>query len=116
VSRILTRNGRATGVVLENGDEILASVVSSSLDPRVTFTRFLDPRELPTDFVDEVRRYKFRGSSGKVNLALDGLPNFTSLPGEGGIFAVRFRFPRASITWSVPMTRRSTAGTPNGRT
>ena len=83
VSRILTRNGRATGVVLENGDEIQASVVSSSLDPRVTFTRFLDPRELPNDFVDEVRRYKFRGSSGKVNLALDGLPNFTSLPGEG---------------------------------
>ena len=49
----------------------------------LTFTKFLDPRELPSDFVDEVRRYKFRGSSGKVNLALDGLPNFTSLPGEG---------------------------------
>ena len=57
--------------------------MSSSVDPRLTFTRFLDARELPADFVDEVRRYKFRGSSGKVNLALDGLPNFTSLPGEG---------------------------------
>src|ERR671912_1236910 len=83
VSKILTRNGRATGVVLENGDEISASVVSSSVDPRLTFTKFLDTRELPAEFVDEVRRYKFRGSSGKVNLALDGLPNFTSLPGEG---------------------------------
>jgi phytoene dehydrogenase-like protein len=40
-------------------------------------------RELPADFLDEVRRYKFRGSSGKVNLALDGLPDFTCLPGEG---------------------------------
>ena len=83
VSRILTRNGRAMGVVLDNGDEIESSIVSSSVDPRLTFTKFLDPRELPGEFVDEVRRYKFRGSSGKVNLALDGLPNFTSLPGEG---------------------------------
>ena len=38
---------------------------------------------LPDDFVEDVRRYKFRGSSGKVNLALDALPDFTSLPGPG---------------------------------
>jgi phytoene dehydrogenase-like protein len=83
VSKILTANGRATGVVLENGEEIGASVVSSSVDPHLTFLQFLDPRDLPADFADEVRRYKFRGSSGKVNLALDGLPNFTCLPGDG---------------------------------
>ena len=83
VSRIVTKNGRAAGVVLENGDEIEAGIVSSSVDPRLTFTKFLDANELPGEFLDEVRRYKFRGSSGKVNLALDGLPNFTSLPGEG---------------------------------
>jgi phytoene dehydrogenase-like protein len=83
VSRIVTRNGRATGVVLENGDEIDASIVSSSLDPRLTFTKLLDTRDLPIEFVEEVRRYKFRGSSGKVNLALDGLPEFTSLPAAG---------------------------------
>jgi phytoene dehydrogenase-like protein len=82
VSRILTRNGRATGVVLDNGDEIEAEIVSSSVDPRLTFTKFLDPRELPGDFLDQVNRYKFRGSSGKVNLALDGLPNFTGVSGE----------------------------------
>jgi phytoene dehydrogenase-like protein len=40
-------------------------------------------RELPAEFVDEIRRYKYRGSSGKVNLALDALPNFTCLPGAG---------------------------------
>jgi phytoene dehydrogenase-like protein len=69
--------------VLENGDEIDASIVSASVDPRLTFLKLLDSRQLPGDFVDEVRRYKFRGSSGKVNLALDGLPNFTSFPGSG---------------------------------
>ncbi|MGE0462088.1 MAG: phytoene desaturase family protein [Vicinamibacterales bacterium] len=83
VARILTKNGRATGVALENGDEFHADTVVSSVDPRLTFQRWMDEKELPTDFVEAVRRYKFRGSSGKVNLALDGLPNFTCLPGAG---------------------------------
>jgi phytoene dehydrogenase-like protein len=83
VAKILTRNGRATGVALENGDEFHADVVVSSADPRLTFERWLDAGELPSDFMEGVRRYKFRGSSGKVNLALDALPDFTCLPGPG---------------------------------
>ena len=83
VARILTTNGRATGVVLDNGDELLAKVVVSSVDPHLTFLKFMDERELPGEFIDGVRRYKFRGSSGKVNLALDGLPSFTCMPGPG---------------------------------
>jgi phytoene dehydrogenase-like protein len=83
VARILTTNGRATGVALENGDELAADVVVSSVDPHNTFLRFMEPSELPDDFVEGVRRYKYRGSSGKVNLALDGLPDFTCLPGRG---------------------------------
>ena len=76
-------NGRATGVVLENGDEIAARVVVSSLDPRRTFLELLDPTQLPSDFVADIKRFKFRGSSGKVNLALDSLPSFTCMPGIG---------------------------------
>jgi phytoene dehydrogenase-like protein len=83
VARILSKNGRATGVALDNGDEFHADVVVSSVDPRHTFLHWIDPQELPPDFVEGVRRYKFRGSSGKVNLALDGLPSFKSLPGPG---------------------------------
>ncbi len=83
VAKILTKNGRATGVALENGDEFHADVVVSSVDPRLTFERWIGEKELPSDFIEAVRRYKFRGSSGKVNLALDGLPNFTCLPGVG---------------------------------
>jgi phytoene dehydrogenase-like protein len=49
----------------------------------VTFLKLIDPKALPDDFVEEVRRYKFRGSSGKVNLALEALPDFTCLPGPG---------------------------------
>jgi phytoene dehydrogenase-like protein len=83
VERIRVRNGRATGVVLVNGDEIDADLVLSSVDPALTFLRFIEERELPGEFVEEIRRYKYRGSSGKVNLALDALPSFTCLPGEG---------------------------------
>ena len=83
VAKILTRNGRATGVALANGDEFHAGAVSSSVDPSNTFLRLLGPEHLPEEFVEEVRRYKYRGSSGKVNLALDALPNFTCLPGPG---------------------------------
>lgn len=83
VEKILTKNGRAVGVVLHNGDEILADVISSSLDPRLTFARMIGEEHLPEDFVEDIRRYKFRGSSGKVNLALDALPDFKVLPGAG---------------------------------
>ena len=83
VAKILTKHGRATGVVLESGEELHATVVSSSVDPHLTFEKFLEPRELPADFLEGVRRYKFRGSSGKVNLALSALPDFKSLPGPG---------------------------------
>ena len=81
--RILHRDGRAKGVALESGEEIEASRVASSLDPRRTFLKLIEPEALPSEFVADVRRFKIRGSSGKVNLALDALPDFTCLPGDG---------------------------------
>ena len=83
VSKVLVSNGRATGVVLENGDYVLADTVLSSVDPRLTFMKMVGEAHLPGDFVEDIRHYKFRGSSGKVNLALDGLPDFTALKGAG---------------------------------
>jgi phytoene dehydrogenase-like protein len=83
VGKIVVKNGRAAGVLLQSGEELSANVVSSSVDPHLTFEKFLEPAELPADFLEGVRRYKFRGSSGKVNIALDGLPEFKSIPGNG---------------------------------
>ena len=83
IAKIIVKSGRAQGVVLENGDEIYADVVSSSVDPRLTFMKMIGAEHLPEEFVEDINRYKFRGSSGKVNLALDGLPDFTCLPGAG---------------------------------
>jgi phytoene dehydrogenase-like protein len=83
VARIIVKNGRAAGVALANGDEIHARAISSSVDPRLTFLNFVEKGGLPDEFLDAVRRYKFRGSSGKVNLALDALPDFKCLSGIG---------------------------------
>ena len=83
IEKILIKNGKATGVVLQNGDEIHANVVSSSVDPNRTFLTLIDAEHLPAEFIEEVRRFKLRGSSGKVNLALDALPDFTCIPGPG---------------------------------
>ena len=87
VAQILLQNGHATGVVLENGDEIRSRAVSSSLDPRQTFSRLVGEEYLPVEFVKGLHRYRYRGSSGKVNLALSGLPEFTSLIGPGAHLA-----------------------------
>jgi phytoene dehydrogenase-like protein len=83
IAKIILKNGQAKGVVLENGDEIYAEVISSSVDPRLTFMKMVGAEHLPTDFVEDIKRYKFRGSSGKVNMALDALPDFKCMPGPG---------------------------------
>src|SRR5579883_1766186 len=83
IAQIIIKNGSAKGVVLANGDEIHADIVSSSVDPRMTFVKLIEKGNLPDDFLEEINRYKFRGSSGKVNLALDALPNFKAIPGPG---------------------------------
>ena len=83
VSRIIVKEGAVVGVVLENGDYLTANTVSSSVDPNQTFMKMVGEEHLPAEFTADVRRYKYRGSSGKVNLALDALPNFTAMPGAG---------------------------------
>jgi len=83
VARIDVRNGRAVGVTLDSGEEIPARVVLSSADSRVTFVKLVEPGNLDEGFLREVNRYKYRGSSGKVNLALDGLPELACKPGTG---------------------------------
>ena len=83
VEQVIVRNGRCVGVALENGDELYANVVASSLTPQLSFLKLVDDKELPSDFTAAIRKFRYRGSSAKVNLALDSLPSFTALPGDG---------------------------------
>ncbi len=81
VARILVRDGRVTGVALLGGDEYQAPVVASNADARVTFTRLLDPRALPPEFVAAVGRICYESASLKINVALAELPSFRACPG-----------------------------------
>ena len=83
VAKVITSNGRATGVAMEYGTELEAGIVVSALDPRRTFTQLVDPRELPSDLVENIKRFKFQGTSAKVNFALDGLPRYPALGDRG---------------------------------
>jgi phytoene dehydrogenase-like protein len=80
VERIVVKSGRTTGVVLAGGEELGARLVVSNLDVRRTFLESIEPQHLPGEFLDAVRRFKIRGSSGKLNIALDGLPQFPAIP------------------------------------
>jgi phytoene dehydrogenase-like protein len=56
--------------------------VVSAVDPRRTFMELVDPRELPADLVENIRRFKFQGTSAKVNFALDSNPTYPGLEGR----------------------------------
>ena len=77
IERILIRNGRATGVVLKSGEEISGKVVISNADPKATFLRMVDQRELPEEFVRDVRNFRTYSTAFKVNVALEEPPRYT---------------------------------------
>jgi len=86
VSQVIVKGGHAVGVALENGDELHSKVVLSAADPKRTFLGFVEPKYFPDDFVTAIRNFRVRGSSGKVNIALSELPDFTALPGEEALY------------------------------
>jgi phytoene dehydrogenase-like protein len=83
VEKIRVSSSTAHGVVLEGGDEIQARAVVSGVDPHRTFLGMVGEEYLPDDFAAQIKRFKLRGSSGKVNLAVDRLPDFACRPGDG---------------------------------
>jgi phytoene dehydrogenase-like protein len=83
VERIITAGGRATGVALAGGAELAAPLVLSNADPKHTFLRLTDERELPASFVDAIRAYRCMGTSMKINLALAGLPSVAGTTTSG---------------------------------
>jgi len=87
VARILTRDGRVTGVALEDGTELQAPRVASNADAHVTFLKLTDPGALPAEFVAAVRAIDYSSASMKINVALSELPDFTAVRGSGDLAA-----------------------------
>ena len=101
MAKIAVKGKRATGVVLTSGEEISARAVISNLDAKRTFLNLIDAENLPEDLVRRAQNFKIRGSSGKVNIALDGMPEFpalakrfTAYPGSYALYG----YPRAIRT------------------
>jgi phytoene dehydrogenase-like protein len=88
VANVIVKNGRAIGVATTNGDEFYAKKIISNLDAKRTFLKITEEKNLPGEFVESIKNFKIRGSSGKLNIALDGLPDFPCIPegdpGGGG--------------------------------
>ena len=80
VEKILVKSGKVKGVALTNGEEIDARIVVSGMDVKRTFLKCMDKNDLPAEFYHRVKNFKIRGSSGKLNIALDGMPSFPALP------------------------------------
>jgi phytoene dehydrogenase-like protein len=82
VAKILVSDGRALGVVLADGTEIRAKTVASNADANVTFLKLMDARELPSEFVESIRKIDYTSPSLKINVALSELPDFTAVRGK----------------------------------
>ncbi len=82
VAQLIVEGDRAVGVALTDGEEIRARVVLSNADPKRTFLQLTPPGCLPDEFVEQVRRFRMDAAAFKLNLALDGLPSFSCLPGD----------------------------------
>ena len=81
VIEIRVKDGVATSVVLNTGEEITARAIISNADPKRTLLKLVDPTNLDPSFLEKLRNYRSLGTVAKVNLALSGLPEFTSLSG-----------------------------------
>jgi phytoene dehydrogenase-like protein len=95
VARIAVRDGRARGVVLDDGEEISARVVVSNADPKRTFLGLIEPSALPEEFRRAIAGIKMDGPCAKVNLVLSEEPRLTAMPKD-------FTRPQRSLFTLVP--------------
>lgn len=112
VHQIVVKGGKTKGVVLANGEEIDADIVVSNLDVRRTFLDLMDEQDIDPDVFRKARNFRIRGSSGKLNIALDGLPDFPALGNSGLISSDMHcvdsmeRLERAYDDWKYGMWSR----------
>src|ERR687898_748593 len=82
VGKILVRDGRTVGVALENGEELRAPVVVTTVHPKIAFLKLIDETDLPADFVRDIRNWRTRSGVVKINFAISELPDFIADPGK----------------------------------
>jgi phytoene dehydrogenase-like protein len=83
VREVIVERDRAVGVILDNGETIRARYVASSVNPKLLYTRLLPADALPSAFLDRIRNWRNGSGTFRMNVALNALPSFTALPGDG---------------------------------
>jgi phytoene dehydrogenase-like protein len=81
VERVVLRDGRAAGVVLQDGTEVYARRIIAAVNPKLLYTQLLDPADLEPEQLERIGRYRCASGSFRINLALAELPDFLSAPG-----------------------------------
>jgi phytoene dehydrogenase-like protein len=83
VREVLVENDKVVGVILDNGESIRAKYVASNVNPKLLYTRLMPADALPKPFLDRIRRWRNGSGTFRMNVALNALPSFTALPGNG---------------------------------
>src|SRR5712675_1528404 len=83
VRQVIVENGRAVGVILDNGETVRAKYVASSVNPKLLYTRLLPADALPSAFLGRIKNWRNASGTFRMNVALNALPSFTALPGAG---------------------------------
>lgn len=83
VKEVLLRDGKATGVVTEDGTIYEASIIASNLNPKLLYERLIDQEHLSADFRERIKSYKCGSGTFRMNVALSELPRFSCLPEAG---------------------------------
>ncbi|MDX1486453.1 MAG: NAD(P)/FAD-dependent oxidoreductase, partial [Alphaproteobacteria bacterium] len=82
VREVIVERGRAAGVVTESGAAVRGGAVVSAINPKLLFTRMVDPGALPEDFLARMSAYRVGSGTFRMNVALAELPDFTAAPGR----------------------------------
>ena len=81
VAQVQVENGRAAGVVLEDGRTLRAGAVVSNLNPKLLYQQLVPRDALDDDIAARIARYRCGSGTFRMNVALSELPDFTAAPG-----------------------------------
>lgn len=82
VSKVLIERGKAVGVKLESGEEVMAPIVAANVGPALLYRQLLEPGDMETDFRKRIKGFKTGSGTFRMNVALSELPSFSVLPGK----------------------------------
>jgi phytoene dehydrogenase-like protein len=83
VREVLVERDRVVGVILDNGETVRAKYVASNVNPKLLYTRLMPADALPKPFLDRISNWRNGSGTFRMNVALNALPSFTALPGNG---------------------------------